>query len=513
MVMSETHSEKRKFGKAGESSANKKARREVSKKYGKFTEDCIPDGVFPIGDDVFVFASTYYDSASVHIRRFKKYGKTYYPTPEGITLDPRWIEYIMRKKKVPESLEELPSGLFPPERHIQITSENFIDFTFKRIKYGPDKEPTFKEITISREQWAEMIEKYGAIENAAIDNMFQCMDFLTAYKTFCEGPIENTLPSSLDVSLGQQYLTQILKKSICSLLNEKGLKQPQTFAEELWGNREETFNSYVSSLEANEIADCFYHNFLKMNTFIVKICNLTQEFLKNLLDIILRENRRDQSQITHLGRQLYPRKVKFFKNVTQMPHQKPYGYLLIDLKPETDESLRVRTEEKTILYLQVLQKYTHFSNENRRESESVRNEKSLSENQETESLKDNLKESVVKTEKEVFEDEIFRIVPARYKEKAKNIFQFLKLQESFSWNSDGEIIYKNTVIPGSNIAFLVNDFLRNRKSAPEGRYVFLRALNDVNLPKNLDVNKKLYQNNKIIKKPIMYARRNAWLKL
>ncbi|GFX76080.1 uncharacterized protein TNCV_2299951 [Trichonephila clavipes] len=32
MVMSETHSEKRKFGKAGESSVNKKARREVSKK-------------------------------------------------------------------------------------------------------------------------------------------------------------------------------------------------------------------------------------------------------------------------------------------------------------------------------------------------------------------------------------------------------------------------------------------------------------------------------------------------
>ncbi|GFY74613.1 hypothetical protein TNIN_405491 [Trichonephila inaurata madagascariensis] len=92
-----------------------------------------PDGVFPIGDDVFVFASTYYDSVSVHIRRFKKYGKTYYPTPEGITLDPRWIEYIMRKKKVPESLEDLPSGLFPPERHIQITIENFTDFTFKRI--------------------------------------------------------------------------------------------------------------------------------------------------------------------------------------------------------------------------------------------------------------------------------------------------------------------------------------------------------------------------------------------
>ncbi|GFU78445.1 uncharacterized transposon-derived protein F54H12.3 [Trichonephila clavipes] len=225
MVMSETHSEKRKFGKAGESSVNKKARREVSKKYGKFTEDCIPDGVFPIGDDVFVFASTYYDSASVHIRRFKKYGKTYYPTPEGITLDPRWIEYIMRKKKVPESLEELPSGLFPPERHIQITSENFIDFTFKRIKYSPDKEPTFKEITISREQWAEMIKKYGAIENAAIDNMFQCMDFLTAYKTFCEGPIENTLPSSLDLrgveALHRSVKGKYSKKDVKHWLSQK----------------------------------------------------------------------------------------------------------------------------------------------------------------------------------------------------------------------------------------------------------------------------------------------------
>ncbi|GFW84706.1 hypothetical protein TNCV_4949361 [Trichonephila clavipes] len=97
MVMSETHSEKRKFGKAGESSVNKKARREVSKKYGKFTEDCIPDGVFPIGDDVFVFASTYYDSASVHIRRFKKYGKTYYPT-RGNNIRPTVVEYIMRKR-------------------------------------------------------------------------------------------------------------------------------------------------------------------------------------------------------------------------------------------------------------------------------------------------------------------------------------------------------------------------------------------------------------------------------
>ncbi|GFU30346.1 hypothetical protein TNCV_1263451 [Trichonephila clavipes] len=84
MVMSETHSEKRKFGKAGESSANKKARREVSKiKVWKIYRDCIPDGVFPIGDEFPIEqAPTMCDSISVHIRRFKKYGKTYYPTPD-----------------------------------------------------------------------------------------------------------------------------------------------------------------------------------------------------------------------------------------------------------------------------------------------------------------------------------------------------------------------------------------------------------------------------------------------
>ncbi|GFY27108.1 hypothetical protein TNCV_2067291 [Trichonephila clavipes] len=78
------------------------------------------------------------------------------------------------------------------------------------------------------------------------------------------------------------------------LLNEKGLKQPQTFAEELWGNCEETFNSYVSSLEANEIADCFYNNLFENEHFLLlkPVHYVTQEFLKNLrLDIILREVR------------------------------------------------------------------------------------------------------------------------------------------------------------------------------------------------------------------------------
>ncbi|GFW28711.1 hypothetical protein TNCV_3714261 [Trichonephila clavipes] len=76
-------------------------------------------------------------------------------------------------------------------------------------------------------------------------------------------------------------------------------------------------------------------------------------------------------------------------------------------------------EEKTILYLQVLQKYTHFSNENRRESEPVPNAASLSENQETKSLKENLKESVVKTEKKCLRKKFLELFQLGIKKKQK----------------------------------------------------------------------------------------------
>lgn len=59
--------------------------------------------------------------------------------------------------------------------------------------------------------------------------------------------------------------------------------------------------------------------------------------------LVLFKNRRDQSQILHLGRQLYPRKIKFFQESYEDATSKPYGYLLVDLKTETDESLRMRT--------------------------------------------------------------------------------------------------------------------------------------------------------------------------
>ena len=59
--------------------------------------------------------------------------------------------------------------------------------------------------------------------------------------------------------------------------------------------------------------------------------------------MVLFKNPRDASQINHLARQMYPRKTKYMMEAYRDATSIPYGYLLIDLKPDTEESLRLRT--------------------------------------------------------------------------------------------------------------------------------------------------------------------------
>lgn len=59
--------------------------------------------------------------------------------------------------------------------------------------------------------------------------------------------------------------------------------------------------------------------------------------------IILTKNTRDRSQIQYLARQLAPDKPKFIQESYQDATSTPYGYLFLDLKPETPEQIRVRT--------------------------------------------------------------------------------------------------------------------------------------------------------------------------
>lgn len=59
--------------------------------------------------------------------------------------------------------------------------------------------------------------------------------------------------------------------------------------------------------------------------------------------IILFKNPRDSQQIATLARQMYPRKSQFLIEAYEDATTRPHGYLFIDLKPNTNEQLRIRT--------------------------------------------------------------------------------------------------------------------------------------------------------------------------
>lgn len=59
--------------------------------------------------------------------------------------------------------------------------------------------------------------------------------------------------------------------------------------------------------------------------------------------IVVFNNRRDKEQIMHLGRQLYPGDSAFFKEVYTDAVSRPYGHLIIDLMPNTNNLFRIRS--------------------------------------------------------------------------------------------------------------------------------------------------------------------------
>ena len=72
--------------------------------------------------------------------------------------------------------------------------------------------------------------------------------------------------------------------------------------------------------------------------------------------IMLFKNPRDSLQISTLARQMYPGKSQFLIEAFQHATKQSYGYVLLDLKPTTPETLRVRTD---ILPSQVPVVYVH----------------------------------------------------------------------------------------------------------------------------------------------------------
>lgn len=93
--------------------------------------------------------------------------------------------------------------------------------------------------------------------------------------------------------------------------------------------------------------------YLTQNLFYKSKQNRTMSL--NAHYIVLFKNPRDAVQVATLARQMYPGQSKFLVEAFKDATEKPFGYLLLDLKPDTDEKYRVRTcifpDEKQYVYL------------------------------------------------------------------------------------------------------------------------------------------------------------------
>lgn len=92
-----------------------------------------------------------------------------------------------------------------------------------------------------------------------------------------------------------------------------------------------------------------------------RTCSLNTHYL------ILFKNPRDCQQIQILGRQMFPTRKKYLESSFIDATLAPFGYLLVDAKPDTAEHLRLRTDilnsQRQISYVPDDYKYYQHPNE------------------------------------------------------------------------------------------------------------------------------------------------------
>ena len=83
-------------------------------------------------------------------------------------------------------------------------------------------------------------------------------------------------------------------------------------------------------------------NYLTQNLFFKS--KHTRTMSLNAHYLVIFKNPRDATQISSLARQMYPNKSQFLIEAFRDATHNAYSYLLIDLKPETEEKYRIRAK-------------------------------------------------------------------------------------------------------------------------------------------------------------------------
>ena len=94
-----------------------------------------------------------------------------------------------------------------------------------------------------------------------------------------------------------------------------------------------TQGSHHRNLTVIYVVQNLYHHSSSMRTV-----SLNSHYL------VLFANPRDKTQVRTLAYQMYPQNPRFLVDAFEDATSRPYGYLLLDLRPDTPSSVRVRTD-------------------------------------------------------------------------------------------------------------------------------------------------------------------------
>lgn len=100
---------------------------------------------------------------------------------------------------------------------------------------------------------------------------------------------------------------------------------------------EQTLNLFTKGSHHRNISVIFLIQNIFPNGKYARTISLNSHYL------IIFNNHRDKLQISNVARQLYPKETHYFKEAFDDAVSSPYGYIIVDLKPDTDNCMRLKT--------------------------------------------------------------------------------------------------------------------------------------------------------------------------
>ncbi|XP_042911397.1 uncharacterized protein [Parasteatoda tepidariorum] len=201
------------------------------KRKGLFQEGNFPEYCYPIGEDLFVLASTYNKKSAIHIRRFNRYGDSYYPSEYGITLQPEQYNAcfchdpptcIFGIADINMALEEIPPANPREKFYVLMNDEGkylLVD------EYTCRSDRVYKhETEISFKQWRELQKCRDSVTLGYINLKYRSVDFLNIFQesTHQQCPV---VPKNSDINEAGPVMKDCLKIVLYKHIRlKKGLK-------------------------------------------------------------------------------------------------------------------------------------------------------------------------------------------------------------------------------------------------------------------------------------------------